>query len=289
VTWQPEPDQRWPESPAGEDGSGSPDDYASAAARSDSQPSRLSSRRGRHPGRVAVCLALLAAGVAGLAVSAVGIADNLLPRQFTVAQRRQIATWELERRWRALPARAIFPDSVSYTVPRGELYADSNLTLQARLLTISPDTSCAAAVTGTAAQLLSKHGCTAAMRATYVDASGSLVATVAVAVLPSVTAQHVVIAGLPSSASLVRALPVANSPAARFGDPQRQLTRVFGTGPYVILSTAGFADGRRHVRLGADPYLDQEIVSLTAGLASSARQALDKPVPPVVCPGAPGC
>ena len=293
MTWQPEPNQTWPESPAGEDGSGSPDEHASALSRSDSQPSRLSSHHGRHAGRLAVCLALLAAGVAGLAVSAVGIAHNLLPRQFTVAQRRQIATWELERRWRALPARAIFPDSVSYTVPSGELNADSDLTLQARLLTISPDTSCAAAVTGTAAQLLSKYGCTAAMRATYVDASRSLVATVAVAVLPSVTAQAVVIKGLRSSAdlsaSLVRALPVANSPAARFGDPQRQLTRADGAGLYVILSTAGFADGRRHVRLAADPYLDHEMLSLTAGLASSAKQALGKPLPPVVCPGAPGC
>ena len=62
-----------------------------------------------------------------------------------------------------------------------------------------------------------------------------------------------------------------------------------GTGPYVIMSTAGFADGRHHVRLGADPYLDAEMSSLISGLASAADRVLGKPLPPVVCPGAPGC
>ena len=202
-------------------------------------------------------------------------------------------TWELERRWRVLPAGAIFPGAVGYTVLSNDLNSSSNLMLQARLLSISPETTCAAAVTGTAAQLLSRYGCTAAMRATYVDSSGSLVATVAVAVLPGTAAQHAVVQDLTGSgdvsASLVRALPVAGTPAAGFGDQQRQMTSAVGAGPYVILSTAGFADGRHHVRLSADPYLDQEMSSLTAGLASTAERALGKPLAPVVCPGAPGC
>jgi hypothetical protein len=239
--------------------------------------------------------ALLAAGLAGLAVSAVGIAHNLLPRQFTVAQRRQIAAWELERRWRALPAGAMFPDSVSYTVPATDLNANANanLTLQARLLSVSPATTCAAAVTGTAAQDLSQHDCRAAMRATYVDSSGSLIATVAVAVLPSTGAERSVVKELTGggniSATLVRALPVPGTAAAGFRDPQRQLTSAVGAGPYVILSTAGFADGRHRVHLSADPYLADEISSLTSGLVSSAERALAKPLPPIVCPGAPGC
>ncbi len=283
MTWQPEPDQSSPADPAGDDGSGLPDDHFQARRAS-------SRRRGR---RLAAFAALLAAGLAGLAVSAVGIAHNLLPRQFTVAQRRQITTWELERRWRELPAGVIFPGSVSYTVPSGDLNSDSNLMLRARLLSISPDSACAMAVTGTAAQLLSKYGCTAAMRASYVDSSGSLVATVAVAVLPDTAAQHLVVQGLTGSGdistSLVRALAVAGTPAASFGDEQRQLTTAIGTGPYVIISTAGFADGRHRVRLGADPYLDAEMSSLISGLASSAEQMLGKALPPVVCPGAPGC
>jgi hypothetical protein len=111
------------------------------------------------------------AGLAGLAISALGIAHNILPRQFTVAQRHQITAWEFERRWRALPAGAMFPDSVSYTILSGDFDSTSGLILQARLLSISPATSCAAAVSGAAAQALSQYGCTAAMRATYVDSS----------------------------------------------------------------------------------------------------------------------
>jgi hypothetical protein len=283
VTWQPEADQSSPDGSASDDPSGLGDDQ--------SQPRRARPRRGGR--RLAACAVLLAAGLAGLAVSAVGIAHNLLPRQFTVAQRRQITTWELERRWRALPAGAIFPRTVSYVVPSAALNSDSNLTLQARLLSISPKGACAVAVTGTAGQLLSQYGCTAAMRATYVDASGSLVATVAVAVLPGTATQRVVVQDLAGSGgvspALVRVLAVAGTPAAGFGDAQRQLTTAIGTGPYVILSTAGFADGRHHVRLGADPYLDREMASLISGLASSAERVLGRPLMPVVCPGAPGC
>ncbi len=283
MTWQPEPDQSPPDGPASDTDPGQPDDR--------SQARQVRARGGGR--RLAAFGALLAAGLAGLAVSAVGIAHNLLPRQFTVAQRRQIATWEFERRWRALPAGTIFPASVSYSLPGYAVNSNSNLTLQAHLLSISPQTTCSAAVSGPATQVLSQHGCKAAMRATYVDSSGSFVATMTVAVLPDTAAQHAVIQDLTGSGrvspTLVRALQVAGTPAADFGDPQRLLTTALGTGPYVILSTAGFADGRRHLRLSADPYLEDEISSLTSGLADSAARVLGKPLPPIACPGAPGC
>jgi hypothetical protein len=217
----------------------------------------------------------------------------LLPRQFTTAQRRQIVAWELDRRWRALPAGTIFPRSVSYTVPGIDLNSHDNLELQARLLSISQTTDCGAAVTGTATQLLAKYHCTAAMRATYADSSGALVATLMVAVLPGTNAQRAVIEDLSGSDSispvLVRPLEVAGTPAADFGDGQRQLTQAAGAGPYLILSTAGFADGRHRVRLSGDPYLGTEMSSLASGLVLSAERAFGKPLPALVCPGAPGC
>ena len=255
MTWQPEPEQSSPDGPASNIGSGLPDARFQARA--------VGRRRGGR--RLAAFAVLLAAGLGGLAVSAVGIAHNLLPREFTVAQRRQIAAWELNRRWRALPAGAIFPDLVSYTVPSADLNSSRSLTLQARLLSISPKTSCAGAISGPAARTLSQHGCTAAMRATYVDSSGSLIATVTVAVLSGTAAQRVVVEDLADDGYAV------------------------GAGPYVILSTAGFADGRHHVRVAADQYLDDEMSSLTSGLADSTESALGKPLPPLVCPGAPGC
>jgi hypothetical protein len=285
VTWQPEPDESWPDGPASDDGPGI------RPGNEDQAVARPSPRRGR--GKLALFALLLTAGLAGLAVSAVGIAHQLLPRQFTVPQRRQIATWELERRWRALPAGAIFPASVSYSVPGADLNSGTGLTLQARLLSVSPETSCGAAVSGTAALILGQHGCTAAMRATYVDASGSLVATVAVVVLPNTAAERAAVQDLTGSGrispSLVQALSVTRTPAGEFGDAQRQLTRAIGAGPYVILSTAGFTDGRHHVRLTADPYLEREMASLASGLADSAGRVLGKPLPPIACPGSPGC
>lgn len=237
--------------------------------------------------------AALLAGLVGLAISALGIAHNLLPRQFTAAQRGQIAAWELDARWRSLPAGAIFPGSVTYTVPGADLNSASNLALQARLLSIDPTTDCAAAVTGTAEELLTRYHCAAAMRATYVDSSGALVATLMVAVLPDTAAQRAVIEDLTSSGSispiLVRTLRVPSSPAAGFGEVQRQLTQAAGAGPYLILSTAGFADGRHRVRLSGDPYLGTEMSSLASGLVTSAERVLGKPLPAPVCPGAPGC
>jgi hypothetical protein len=286
VTWQPEPDEFWPQGPASDDGNGMPPGSDDQAAR---PPGR---RRGR--GKLAVFALLLVASLAGLAVSAVGIAHQLLPRQFTVAQRRQIATWELERRWRALPAGVIFPASVSYSVSASDLDSSSGLTLQARLLRVSPETSCATALSGQAAVILGRYGCTDAMRATYVDASGSLVATVAVAVLPDPGAERAAVKELTGSGgqlspNSVRALRVTGTAASEFGEAQRQLTDAVSAGPYLILSTAGFTDGRRQVQLAGDQYLDDEMVSLASGLANSAERVLGKPLAPITCPGAPGC
>jgi hypothetical protein len=271
-----------PDGPAGDSGSGLPDGLHQAVQ-----------RRSRRGARKVLAGTALLAGFAGLAVSALGIAHNLLPRQFTVAQRRQIMAWELDRRWRSLPADAIFPGSVSYTVPGIDLNSSSSLELRARLLSIGQTTGCEAAVTGTAAQLLSKYHCAAAMRATYLDSSGALVATLMVAVLPSTAAQHAVTEQLTGSGSisptLVRTLRVADTAAAGFGVGQRQLTQAAGAGPYLILSTAGFADGRHRVRLSGDPYLGTEMSSLASGLVASAERVLGKPLPPLVCPGGPGC
>ncbi len=280
----PEPEPSWADGPAGDDSPGLPGAHYQAML-------QASPRRGRR-GLVAFT-ALLAAGLAGLATCAVGISHQLLPRQFTAAQRRQISAWESERQWRALPAGKIFPESVTYVLPGSALYATGGLTLQARLLGISPQTTCASAVSGTAVRILSQHGCAAALRATYVDSSGSLVATVAVAVMPGNAAAGAVIDDLTGSGrispTLVQALGVARTPAAGFGAAQRQLTRAVGAGPYVVLTTAGFSDGRRRLRVPADPYLEQEMATLAIDLARSAGSVLGAQPPAPACPGAPGC
>jgi hypothetical protein len=237
---------------------------------------------------------LLAVGLGGLAVSAVGIAHQLLPRQFTAGQRREITAWELERRWRALPSSAIFPDQVSYSVPSTAVNGTKGLALVARRLSIGPQASCAAAVSTAAARILSRYGCTAVLRATYVDASGSMVATVAVAVLPGTVAAQTALRALdgvdPGGAGTqVRAMRVADTPAAGYRQGQRQLSEATDAGPYLILSVAGFAEGGYRGPVAVDSYLNAEMGAFADGLVRTAQHTLGSKPPAPSCPGTPGC
>ncbi len=202
-------------------------------------------------------------------------------------------TWQMTRRWRAESAGQIFPRTVRYDLPGYALDSSQGLVLAAHRLGIATKTSCAAGLTAKAARILVAHGCSAVLRATYLDASGSLVATVAVAVLPDAQAASSAtdeLTGTPGrNPALVNSLRVARTAAAGFGDAQRQLSRTIYGGPYVIMTTVGFADGRHKVRVSADQYLDQEMLSLVHGLSGSADAVLGRLPATPVCPGAPGC
>lgn len=249
-------------------------------------------RRGGR-GRTLGFVLLLIVGLGGMAAAAAGIAHAVLPRQFTAAQRRQIIGWEQESRWRTLPAGTIFPAKVAYKVPAADLDSAEGLGLQARRLTISPAKSCAAAFDAAAAKILARAGCSAVLRATYLDSSASMVTTVAIAVLPAGSSAVAVAGELQPSAGKpgpVIALKVPGTAASGFGDAERLVSSAAGTGPYVIMSTAGFTAGRGPDRgLRSDRYVGDEMSSLAAGVVSSARKALGQPVPAPTCPGAPGC
>lgn len=237
---------------------------------------------------------LLAVGLVGLAAAAVGIAHQLLPRRFTAAQQSEISAWEVQRRWRALPAGTIFPAVVSYELSPGSLGNVGSLKLTATRLGIGTQSGCAASLSGSAVHIMGEQGCTAMLRATYVDSSGSMVATIAVAVMPDTAkatsaVRDLTAGGSQQPANVVRTFRVARTAAARFGAGQRQLTSVTSAGPYVIMSTAGFADGRHRVSMTADSYLDQEMSSLVSGLVGAAQRALGSPPRVPSCPGAPGC
>jgi len=75
---------------------------------------------------MAAAVTVLVLGVAGLGVSLAGMARQLLPRQFTASQQRQIADWEVGSRWRtsrngcAAMLRATYVDGTgSYVVTVG--------------------------------------------------------------------------------------------------------------------------------------------------------------------------
>jgi hypothetical protein len=230
-------------------------------------------------------------GGLGLVGFGMGALVQVMPRKFTAVQRQQITDWEFGKRWRDLPAGAIFPTSASYAAP-GALDDDPSLVLSARRLGVAKQATCASATDPVAAAALDRGGCAVMLRATYVDGTDSYVVTVGAAVLPdtakAATAARA-IEGAGGARSAVHAVPVAGTPAAAFTDGRRQLSGVVSAGTYVVLYTVGYADTRPREPVAGDRYADAEMTSAGAGVARDVLSVLAAPVPPPHCPGTPGC
>jgi hypothetical protein len=225
-----------------------------------------------------------------------------MPRTFTTAQRRQIEAWEIARRWRVTPKTQIFPIRIRYRVS-GEVFGASGaLTLTARRLEIATQASCGREAADRALiRLLDRRGCEALLRATYTDASSSLVLTVGVAVLQSgasaTTAAHFLTHRSAGGRGAVTVRPmlspvpvqVGGTPAAAFGAKQRQVSWAVSAGPYLVVATVGYADGRPHEAVTTDMYAYLEMTSLAGGVATAVASPLGAPPPVPHCPGAPAC
>ena len=250
--------------------------------------------------RRGAAIVALVLGLIGFVVCAVAVAIAVLPRHFTAGEQQQIIAWEVQKRWRAMPAGQIFPATVGYSLPDGIVPGDPPLTLRALRIAIAPQSSCAAAVTSpAAATLLHSNGCSTILRATYIDQTSSFVVTVGVAVLPTPSAASTVssdLAGpqlasthasgaLPPGVSTVRFSGVAGG----LYDYSRQISSTAPAGPYLVMYAAGYSDGRPHVQLAHDSYSQAEMASMAQGVASSVAGGLGTPPPPPHCPGGPGC
>ena len=252
---------------------------------------RFLARRRRTRRLAIVALVLGGLGLAGFGIGAV---VQVAPRKFTTAQQQQITDWEFGKRWRDLPAGAIFPASVSYP-PSAALDDDPTLTLSARRVGVARQASCAAATDPAASAVLDRDGCSAILRATYIDATDSYVLTVGAAVLPgaanAATAARAIsrAGGAGGLGPAVHAVPFTGTPAAGFTDSRRQLSGVLSSGAYVVLYTVGYADSRPRQQVTADSYADGEMTSAGAGVAREVLSVLAAPVPPPSCPGTSGC
>jgi hypothetical protein len=238
--------------------------------------------------------AVLVLALCGLGVATRGALTQVMPRRFTIAQQRQIQSWEIGRRWRQLPESAIFPGFVSYQLPSQAFEGGEGLALSAQRLGIGPPVGCTGGTDVAAAKVLDRYGCRAILRATYVDSTGSMLVTVGVAVLPSIPAATAAGNRLAKprpqvTTGSVAPVPVPGTLAARFGSAQRQLSWATHAGSYVIMATAGYVDGRPPAHVSADPYLLSEMINLTQGLGDSVSGVLGKAPPVPTCPGAPGC
>jgi hypothetical protein len=249
-------------------------------------------RRSRGGWRFGITLTLLFVGTAGLAASAAGVSAQLLPRKFTATQQQEIMNWESARRWRTVAAGKIFPADITYQLPAEALDASTALPLTAYRVGISPQTSCAMASDPAAARVLAADHCSAVLRATYADETDSMLVTVGVAIMPGAGAARSAAGALSAGQELhpgVRAVAFRGTLAGIFGDRQRQLSWATAAGPYLILSTVGYADGRPEIPMSSDTYIDQQMTSLANGVADAVGTPLGAQPPVPRCPGAPGC
>jgi hypothetical protein len=274
---------------------GTPSPQAPGSSRG-GDTAKLRLRRAERRRRPLVALILALAGLAGIAVAGFGVNGQLKPRQFTAAQQRRIETWEVARRWRTIPKAQLFPAIVDYRL--SGVGSSGSLPLRAWRLEIARQAQCAKAAGARPAlrAVLSRAGCQAVMRASYADASSSLVLTVGVAVLKDtagatsiarfLTGHPATGTGAASHALVLHPLRVTGTPAAVFGLRQRQLSWVVAAGPYVVLGTVGFADGRPHVPVAQDSYTYMEMTSLARAVASQIAAPLAVKPPAPHCPGA---
>ncbi|OAH14329.1 hypothetical protein [Streptomyces jeddahensis] len=155
--------------------------------------------------------------------------------------------------WRNEAADQLFPATVGD--PPSYKYEVSDETVARwRRMGISEDTSCSKGLSGETKKTAQRLGCEAVVRATYVDLTGEMVATVAIIVLPKggTEAQEMGEYLRNQSSEVVPdgaviPLKVPGTLAAKWQESRRN--GVGGTGlggnlPYAIAVTAGAVDGR---------------------------------------------
>jgi len=246
-------------------------------------------------------MAGLAAGLAGLVVSAGAAAIQLLPRHFSAAQRNQIMVWEVGKRWRTWPAGRIFPSAIAYKLPGSAFGGGPSLPLQAQRVGIAQQATCRNATARAAGRLLAKHSCVAVLRATYQDTTQTFAVTVGVAVLPVGPAAGTSAAGTSAAGAAsalhksggpqpwLRAVSFRHTATAHFAGRGHKVAWSHATGPYLVLATVGYADGRPWLNSGHDTYTKAELNSLAAGVGHSVAARLGAAPPVPHCPGSPGC
>jgi hypothetical protein len=238
---------------------------------------------------------VLVLGIAGLAVSLVGVAMQMLPRQFTAHQQQQILDWEAARLWRVLPAGTIFPAVVKYQPPTA--VSGDGLSLSASRIGIARQASCRAATDPAVAAVLTRNRCQAMLRATYVDRTDSFVVTVGVAAFPgpaqavaaSVGLGGPTLTGAGGAPIGVRTVEFKNTPAGSFSNGRRQLSAQQRTTTYVIFYAIGYAGARPFLPVISDRYAYDEMTNLGEGVTGAVESALAPSLPQPHCPGTEGC
>jgi hypothetical protein len=190
-----------------------------------------------------------AIGVAGLGGGG-WLVYSELARPATHAEIAAASQAEIASRWERLTAGQIFPASIPYALASG-------LPTSAYRVGIAPVASCPAALGPQIAAALDRRGCTRVLRATYTDASRTLVLTTGIAVMPSATAAQHAVSGFGASHPHGGIKPVTfpGTVADIPGTAGTDWFGVFHSGPYVLMFAAGTTDGQSVQAAGLNPAL----------------------------------
>jgi len=178
------------------------------------------------------CLA--AASLAAIA------ADSAATRGPTAAERAAAAATAVAGRWRSWPADKIFPAKLGYGT---DLLTNETATR----IAISTHDACALAVDASLRAVTVRDNCQAGLRATYLDQLQGIVYTVGVLAFPDTRDALAFTASLRSTDPrliALQALALPGTASEAFGDAARQAGTASQGGPFVILTVAGYADGR---------------------------------------------
>jgi hypothetical protein len=215
-----------------------------------------------------VTLAGLCCAVVAVLASRAAVAEYT--RRPTTAQRAAAAAAAVARRWRSWPASRIFPATLSYTT---SLLNDET----AHRIGISPDSRCTAALDARLASRAHRDGCQAGIRASYVDQLQGVLFTTGVLAFPSPGQARKFADGLSAGrppARALRALALPGTASALFSDAARQAATVRQHGPYVLLTVAGYTDGRPAAATGE---YDKPVFTAAGQLAKDILVPLSRP------------
>jgi hypothetical protein len=215
--------------------------------------------------RVAV-LVLAAIGLSGIAGGG-WLVYRELARTATPAEARAAGQAELVSRWARLTAGQMFPATIGYT-------GASGTRTDAYLVGIAPSVRCAEALDPLAAAALDPQRCGAVLRATYTDASRTLVVTAGVAVMPSTAAALRAVTNFgahqPHGGVKVAAFP--GTVANLAGNANSDWYGAFHAGPYIVLFAAGYADGQSVQVTSVNPALADLAFAVVRPLATVISQ-----------------
>ncbi|MFB9250824.1 hypothetical protein ACFFWE_21510 [Sphaerisporangium melleum] len=214
---------------------------------------------------------ILAIAAVNVLIGTVGLLQETRSRPLTVAERARYAEQDIARRWQAWRAEEVFPAEVEYT-------GLARVRQLARRVGIAPEAPCSAVMDAPVASVLREHGCRTVLRATYVDQTSTFVMTVGVAVLPDEETRVDTAADLPVDDRVgVRPVAFPGTVADSFGAAQRQRTGWTAAGPYIVFSTAGYADGRTRAAVAPQEILHSELWPAAQGVAGQIVRGLAAP------------